>query len=262
MQLLSHASAMNLETIELQAAADRAASGQTQPPYKPSLVLRLAGIEIRRDRGNVAHGGAMLLSGSPPRCSVSARLGTAQARIRVAHEVGHVSLGHFNPQALFAPPAGYRGHVHSRAHEADAQRYGIAFTMPLADLTDDLEAGARSLAYFVQIYDVPESELRKRLRELDLWRWVYDDRNHRAYIASGWWKLTRRPEYLRNLACRQGRPEPYCEHPGCHRRAVVVHHLCDVYGDVYGRERDEDLEGLCSDHHYEGHVSVVRSWTQ
>jgi IrrE N-terminal-like domain len=239
------------EEIEHRAELDLARTGQDVPPFRPSVVLRdLYGVttKVGDVRGGTTQ--AVLIPGAEPRVVVSSIVGTAQARIRVAHEAGHAALEHIIPTALFQPPVGFRGHTLPKEKEAEADFYSLALTMPRSELEAALADGPEPLRRLAAIFDVPEADLRRRLRALDLWRLVYDDRNHRAYIGSGWWRETRRPAFLASLAHRQGRPTALCERC-CRRQATVVHHL---HYETLGCEADEDLEGLCSQCNADMHV--------
>jgi hypothetical protein len=241
------------EEIERQAEDDLAATGQHTPPFRPSVVLlQRYGIPTERGGGRPE---AILLPGAHPRCVIPRHLGSAQGRLQCGHETGHVARGHVNPHAIFEAPASYRGRTLTRPLEHEAQLYGMAITMPRSALAEAYADGPTKLETLVALFDVPETDLRRRLRDVDLWRLTYTLRSHNAYIASGYWKQTRRPRYLDELARRQGLPHARCERPGCRRLAHPVNHL---HYETRGREDDTDLEALCDQHHYEEHVSRGR----
>jgi hypothetical protein len=70
----------------------------------------------------------------------------------------------------------------------------------------------------------------------------WHDQGHRSYYHSGRWRRIR----LRKLVSVKHR----CEQPGCKRSATVCHHK---HYDTFGFEENDDLEALCSRHHWARH---------
>lgn len=248
------------DEIERFAQADLAATRQVRPPFRPSVILRdLLGVRIETGRPK---GGSLLVGGDDPHVVIAEHIGLAKQRLHCGEEAGHCRLAHINVHALWQFAA-HGGQFNSPQQEREAKHYASAVTMPAWWLADAYADGAVRLERLVDLLDVPIVDLRRRLHALDHWPLTYSLRDAgplgfgRAYRECGWWKITRQPRYLAELAARQGRSGrlPICERPGCRKLARCVNHR---HYETPGCEDDDDLEALCSDHHYDEHQSHGR----
>lgn len=153
----------------------RIMAGETQPPFDPLKIARAAGVEVyvttfKPEDGEDVSGSVVILN-SEPVIYVARDHPLVRQRFTIAHELGHIALGHL---------AGKEGELVDNAkrlrsatwdiEERAANGFAAELLMPGQWVKEAVSAGIRSIPELATLFGVSNQAISIRLENLGFGR--------------------------------------------------------------------------------------------
>lgn len=146
----------------------RLSAGQHMPPIDPVKIANAAGVSVYlndfgpEDGENVA--GSIVIQNGRPKIYVSRKDSFVRQRFTVAHELGHLAMGHLTNAdgKLIEDEARQRSSAWD-IQERDANAFAADLLMPYALLRDAIGAGIQDIDKLSLLFGVSSQAMRIRI---------------------------------------------------------------------------------------------------